>query len=483
MIRLALLFIFLALVIAYSWKDWYKSLCGLIILMAVIEHPDMPKSIYGIQGLNPWNIAFLFIAVAWIFNRSGEGLRWDMPRNVTVLLLLYLCVILIGFARMLSVADRVLVPGPDGALVPITKEGMVSEYLVNSIKWVFPGLLLFDGCRTRSRLLWGLAALSGIYLLLGVQVIKWMPISEAIGGASLGERSLKILKNEIGYHRVNLSMMLAGASWAILAAGQIFSERWKRTFCIFCAVVVLFAQALTAGRAGYATWGVVGLILCTIRWRKLLLLAPVVVLLLLAVVPGIGERMTQGFSVETRDYNPLVASQHRYDNDGPDLYTVTAGRNIAWPFVIDKIADSPFTGYGRQAMVSTGITVDIWNKYRESFPHPHNAYLELLLDNGLLGFLTVMSFYYVALKRSVSLFLDNRNPIFISTGGVATALILALLVASVGSQTFYPREGAVGMWCAIGLMMRVSVEREKRDCDAGKDGTVCDIFRGAAETA
>jgi hypothetical protein len=39
---------------------------------------------------------------------------------------------------------------------------------------------------------------------------------------------------------------------------------------------------------------------------------------------------------------------------------------------------------------------------------------------------------------------------------------LALLFAAMGSQTFYPREGAVGMWCAIGLMLRVYVQRARR---------------------
>jgi len=30
-----------------------------------------------------------------------------------------------------------------------------------------------------------------------------------------------------------------------------------------------------------------------------------------------------------------------------------------------------------------------------------------------------------------------------------------------GGETFYPREGAVGMWAAIGLLLRVAVERQK----------------------
>src|SRR5207247_766312 len=56
---------------------------------------------------------------------------------------------------------------------------------------------------------------------------------------------------------------------------------------------------------------------------------------------------------------------------------------------------------------------------------------------------------------------DRRLPHVAVAGGVAAALVLALLVASIGSQTFYPREGAVPMWCAIGLALRAAVARAR----------------------
>ena len=48
-----------------------------------------------------------------------------------------------------------------------------------------------------------------------------------------------------------------------------------------------------------------------------------------------------------------------------------------------------------------------------------------------------------------------------AAGGACLALVLALLFGAAGSQTFYPREGAVGMWAAIGLMLRATVERRR----------------------
>lgn len=462
MIRLALLAVFLLGIAVYAWKDWYKSLCGLIMLMAVIEHPDMPKSLFGIQGLNPWNLVFLVIIMAWLTSRRREGLSWDMPRSVSILLVLYLAVILVGFFRMYFGDGMLPMTGGEGRMVSMGKGELISEYLINNIKWVIPGILLYDGCRDLSRFYWGLVSLLVIYFLLGVQVIKWMPLGEVGSGAALSDRSLKILVNEIGYHRVNLSMMLAGASWAVLATRGLTRNQFQSVLVVLVSFSIVLAQALTGGRAGYGTWAAVGLILCVIRWRKLLLLGPFIAVAATLLVPSAVERMTQGFTVESRDTNVLIREpEFTSTDDGMDLYTVTAGRNIAWRYVVPKILESPFVGYGRNGMWSTGLVMSIWDKYGESFPHPHNAYLELLLDNGLLGFLVVVSFYFVVLRNSLSLFRSSDSPVYSAVGGVSLALLLALLIASVGSQSFYPREGAVGMWCAFGLMFRVYVDRSR----------------------
>lgn len=452
MIRLSLLYIFCFGLVVYAWKDWYKSLCGLILLMAVLEHPDMPKSLFGVQGLNAWNIIFVSILLSWAVSRREEGLSWDMPRHITILLLLYLSVVLVGFSRMmLDQGFREINPA----------ETLVSEYLINTLKWVVPGLLLFDGCRSRSRFLLALGSLLAVYFLLGVQVIRWIPPGAAVSGEELSARSLKLLVNEVGYHRVNLSMMLSGASWAVLATVPLVGQGKYRILTVAMFLSLVYAQALTGGRAGYGTWVLVGLVLALIRWKKYLLLVPLVILAILWVVPGVEERIAQGFSPSSRDQRGDVPEFQAYNPGEPDLYTITAGRNIAWPFIVDKIGESPVLGFGRLAMNRTGLSRMLWEEYRESFPHPHNAYLEMLLDNGWVGFLLVLPFYVAILWHGISLFRDSRSPVFVSAGGVACALVLALLVASVGSQTFYPREGAVAMWCAIGLLLRVYVERSR----------------------
>jgi O-antigen ligase len=442
MIRLSLLAVTVLGLAIYAWRDWYKSLCGLVLLMAIIERPDMPRSLAGVRGLTPWNLLLLNIVLAWLASRRREGLRWDMPRGLGLAVVAYVTVVIAGFVRMV----------PDDAFLGLRTSDMVSQYFVNPLKFILPALLMFDGCRSRARLKLAMFTLIGLYMLLALQTIRLIPPRFVLDAAELERRSAKILQLEVGYHRIDVSMMLAGASWATLAAREIVRRRRVRLLMLGMSVAMVYAQALTAGRAGYATWAAVGLVVAALRWRRYLLIAPLLAAAVVWAVPGAAGRMMQGVSVEdTLDTEDRV-----------DEVEVTSGRSIIWPYVIETIGEAPFFGYGREAMFRSGLADFLADQLNERFMHPHNAYLEMLLDAGWVGFAMVMPVYLLALWQSVGLFRDRRSRACVAAGGMGLALVLALLFASVGAQTLYPREGTVGMWCAMGLVFRVWLERARR---------------------
>lgn len=259
--RVYALYVVIAFLSLYAYRNWFRSLCGLIVLVSVIAHPDMPHNMMNIQGLNPWNILFANVVLGWFLSRRREGLKWDMPRAVNRMLIVYALVILVATIRLLF--DRTNLEG-------FSTANLVGEALINTFKWPLVGLLVFDGCRSRERRILAVAAVLAVYFLLAVQVVKWMPISEALSGATLGTRSLKVIERGIGYSRVNMSMILAGASWAILAAIPLVKATRYKVLIAGAALTTVFAQALTGGRMGYVTWGAVGLIMCVVKWRKLL---------------------------------------------------------------------------------------------------------------------------------------------------------------------------------------------------------------------
>ena len=461
MIRITLLTLLIAYLSVYAWKDWFRAACWLVLLMAIFQHPDMPKSIAGVPGLNHWNFLFLNTVLSWLFNRKKEKLAWEMPKHLNFLFFLYAFFIILSVIRylydnsgLIELFDAIGAPAPK-----IISD--INEYLINCFKWVLPGMIIFDGCRTRKQYNFAVVTLALMFILLALQVVKAMKLgSLTLGGDALQKKALKIVTNSVGFHRVNISMMMSGAFWLVFCLKELVSTKHYWFLILPSCLMIFLAMALTGGRTGYGTWAVLGFFYCLFKWRKYILLVPLIYITVIAFAPSAVERLSFGFS-----HDDSVATQEiNFESEEVDLYEVTSGRNLAWPLVWESIKEAPFFGYGREAMANIGITLRMREMYGEfdSFPHPHNAYLQWIQDNGFIGAIPVFLLYILLIKYSWSLFLDDSDKIYVVTGGVSFALLMAFLIASVGSQAFYPREGAVGMWVGIGLLLRVYLERKKK---------------------
>jgi O-antigen ligase len=297
-----------------------------------------------------------------------------------------------------------------------------------------------------------------------------MPISTLTSGSDLEDRSIKILLGEVGYHRVNMAMILAGGTWALFCARVLPESRTLFLGSIFLSAIVFFGLALTGGRMGFVTWAAIALFFGIFKWKKVVVLAPVALALIITFVPAVKERMMEGFTEDSIDTNTAIESLQYVDEEGPHLYTVTAGRTFAWKFVLEEIAEAPVLGIGREGMKRSGASLFLYTEYGESFPHPHNAYLEWMLDNGIISLIPVLLFYFLVIRMAIELFKDETNKYSVAIGGITLSLVLALLIAAMGSQSFYPREGSVGMWCAIGLALRVFVQKQYLERQRRKTG-------------
>ena len=155
---------------------------------------------------------------------------------------------------------------------------------------------------------------------------------------------------------------------------------------------------------------------------------------------------------------------------GADLRSITSGRVLVWPIVIDRIKQRPMLGWGRRGYHVSGASDELFEKagpVATTFGHPHNAYLQLVLDTGLVGAFPILLFYFLTMTRSAAL-LRDKSPIICAAGGTCLMLTGAQLMASVGSQSFYPRAGVVLMWCSIGLMYAVYSRSRYRNRGAEK---------------
>jgi len=424
----------------YAWKDWFVSLCGLILMMAFIEHPDMPKGIFGVQGLNLWNVLFLSIALAWVKWRRRERPNWDMPPYFVLLMTMYVGIIVLGVLR--AAFDL-------GDWGDYSLRNLISEELINTIKWLLPAIMLFDGCRSRRQVILALTCILLMLFFFAVQVVRVMPLEAALGDNGVINRARMNLGDEVGYSAADLAVLLAGSCWGIIAFIPFIHNKLCRFIVLMAAGVVVFAGASTGGRGGYVSCGITGLVLCLVKWRRYLLVAPVIALLLPVVLPGATARMLQGFGQVDAEGHTSV-----------DEEALSAGRLEIWPYVVEKISESPWIGYGRQAQIRTGLARWLSVNLRQTFGHPHNMYLELLMDNGILGAVPILAVYTTVIWLTLGLF-RSKNRLYSAVGGLGLALVLSNLIAGITGQHYYPQEHTLGIWAAMFLSLRVHVEETK----------------------
>jgi len=106
-----------------------------------------------------------------------------------------------------------------------------------------------------------------------------------------------------------------------------------------------------------------------------------------------------------------------------------------------------------------------------AFGHPHNAYLELLLDHGVIGGLPILLLFVLITLKALP-YIKNAKDKDVSLGaGMAIAFLITQAIAGLGSQSFYPEIGTVPMWSAIGIFIATLALVDK------KSKTVEDVSR------
>lgn len=444
-------FIFMA---GYAWRNLLYALCFLIASMVILERPDFPKS--PIPGLNAWNFLFLSICAAFILSYSRRDTVIKLPSDVRIYIWYYLFFIVLAFAREVVDFDGInefAYYMKSGATVNATE--LFMDDIFNTIKYTIPGLLCYYLAHDRKSVNYLLASVVFISVGLSLLVIKVMPLEALTDGRMLEQTAIRKIDRDIGYYRSDLAILFAGGAWAIFLYKETLKSFWLGMMCYGASFIMLLATALTGGRIGMGALLVVGAVVGWFRMKKLLVFGPLLIAIVIALVPAAEERFFQGIASEEDPYAET------------DMQSATSGRSEIWPHVWEKIGESPLVGHGRRAMQRIGLSKWLGENLGLPFAHPHNAYMQLLLDNGVLLAIPVVLFWLLLLRRSFSLFIDRRNIYYVIIGGTCFSFVLAQIVGFFGSQSFYPFTSSVSLWCAAGIMLRAYRERELIEAGSG----------------
>lgn len=454
MIRYTLLWLLVSFVCVYSFKDWFKALCLALPLLAFLERPDMPRAILDISGANPFNLMLGFILMGLASQKAKENLYWPVDKTITRLMILYAVIMAIStFRGMMDPGAMREVALYLGKALPSKKQYFIDGYL-NTFKWALPGLLFCYGAISRQRVEWAAWSIMATGLLLSLQVISKMAPA-FIGADDLATRALRVLDRDLGYHRVDLATITGSVSWGFLLMKPLARNQFQSMAMTGGFIICAMALVGTGGRAGMLAWAAAGFVIGFFKWRRLLLLGPVFGIIAILTVPGLQERVLEGFTEDSHESAAAKRGLDTVDSSGRDTFAVTSGRVVVWPRVIDKIMEEPLKGHGRSAMQRTGITAGLLDVLGSmSFGHPHNAYLELFLDVGLIAAIPILAFFGILGWRCLRYFITRTNTLNGAVAGLALGFLVVQAVAAMGSMSFYPKVGAVLLWSVIGLALR-----------------------------
>ncbi len=439
--RVLVFYVIVAAIAIYAFRDWFISLCGLIVLAGLAE--NMPKNVMGIQGLNAWNMLLAVVVVAWFVSRASEGRRWDLPRVATRILVFYLLVVLVSVVRML--ADI----GSFPAGLNYTFGGLASTYFVNSLKWMLPGVLLYDGVRTRQRLFLGCLAVLGpavIYaLLMTRQSTDWMS-----GGEGWEWRRFQA-GEQVGLHPNDAAFVMVWGALATLCLVLVFRKVTLKIAGSLAIILMLVGVVRCSSRGAMLTLPIVGLMVGLLRSR-IILGATVGVIVAGLAVGAVTERLSHG-----RSDDITMSAEAAEDAKWSGRMTQI------WPVAFAQVARSPLIGHGRLGMYRGSGAGESIQRFGAFWGHAHSAYLEMLVDTGIIGLAAAMSVFGPVFVLSARYARRRSDPFLATVAAMGVAALGTYFVMGLASQTFFPVLNTVGLWAVMGLVMRVHVSCTSQD--------------------
>jgi O-antigen ligase len=414
--------------------DFRIGVVLLIVLLPISRSAVFPHAMLGITGLNPLNLLLIGTLGSCLLQGLADG---SARRFLPPALLLYLVPITIaGLLGARHVDEIVPAYYMDDFIFYDTAAGYLLETLMKPLMLVVFALLVGAAlARSKQPERFLVPTLVSIWVMGGLVIIF-----VARSGVGLGELSAsgsREFLTPLGMHANELGRLYATAYGLALFAWAAAKAPGLKLVLLATMALATGALLLTFSRGGFLGFIVInGLFLL---WRlnaKTVVFAVVLgACALFAVPPEVYERATLGF--------------------GDGLNAITAGRYEGlWLPLLPELLRSPVWGNGlgsilwSDAMRSAGPGSTILLT-----THPHNAYLEALLDMGVAGLVLILAYFAHAWTRFRQLGRDQAlAPEMRGFYQGAAAALASLLIAAVADGSLAPKAEQSFIWLAIGMM-------------------------------
>jgi O-antigen ligase len=428
--------------------------CGVVLLIVLMPLSGsstlFPHEMFGIVGLNPLNLLLAGTCCSWLLHAFADGsLRRFLPRP---LLLLYIVPILvagaIGTRHIHEIAPTLLVmyrglDFPDAA-------SYLRELMLKPLLMVLFALLVAAAVAKSARpvrfLLPAVISMCAMAAIVPVYVAQ-----SGIGMQALAASDEREFLSALGLHANDLGRLYAIAYALLLFTWAGARELRLRWVLLAAAGATVVSLVLTFSRGAFVELAVVSALY--VLWRRsprTVAFAAVVVAAALVLAPAaLYERLATG--------------------EGAGLNAISAGRvDGLWLPLLPEVLRHPLFG--------NGISSILWSEAMRSgagqqvlaVTHPHNAYLEALLDMGVIGTVMLCAYFVHVFRHLRELSRDPRlEPALRGFFQGAAAGLIGMLVSDFTDSSLAPRPEQAFLWLAIGMMYGECARRAAVAASAG----------------
>ena len=411
--------------------DFRIGAVAMMLMLPIQSTVLFPHELLGITGLNPANL----VLAATLASYAVRGRQNLAGRLVPAPL---------AWLYLAPIAVAGLIGAPHAAdVVPVFSErelihftgaaGYLRDMLVRPLLLV-PIALLIGAAAARSEKperfliplgisVWLIAA-----VLIGYVIISGVPIS------MLSRASERTFFLPLGLHANGVGRLLAAAYALLLFPWWETKKAGLKLFLFATMGVLTFALLLTFSRGAFTGFIVVNLLFLAWKFNlRSVGLAALALAVAMLFMPGyVIDRVMVGFDSGSAD-------------------AVSAGRiEGIWLPLLPELAGSPLWGNGLGSIMwllpmKIGAVLEV--------THPHNAYLEALLDMGVIGLALMLAYFWHVWRGFLAL---GSNPWLspemrgLFQGGAAA--LVCFLVTGMAGSSLRPDPDFIYLWLAIGLM-------------------------------
>lgn len=436
----ALLALLVVLFMAFAVSDYRTGILIAVVLLPLSATQLLPRSLFGIAGLNPLNVTLLMAAASitfmWLFQRRQIAIP-SYPQS----LYLYVGALTLGaFHGIFHVSS---IPAFYKALDLIdfdSPAGYIRDIFLKPMLILVTAFMLSVAVRNARHPPAYLIPLFFSALILPLFVIVYVALSGASLTMLASSRSREVL-SVTGMHANELGLMFNMAFALALFSFSGMRHDLKKWMMGFSISVLSVAITLTFSRGAYlGILSVIAYFLFTQRRFKVIAAGLVLVPVVLAVMPqAVVERATTGAQERSID-------------------TITAGRvDRIWRPLAPEVLSSPVVGHGLSSI--------LWSEASRHglilrVGHPHSAYLGLLLDFGFLGAIVIFFFFWRMWRFFAALARSSTEPLWRGFFQGAMACILLLLVQGLTDDRFTPTFAQTFLWLSYGMAIGLNARRE-----------------------